>query len=61
MLTDPVWGSRVSPSRIVGPKRFQSMPITLRELPPIDLVVISHDHYDHLDYPTIRGSFNDGL
>ena len=61
MLTDPVWGSRASPSRIVGPKRFQPVPITLRELPPIDLVVISHDHYDHLDYPTIRGSFNDGL
>ena len=61
VLTDPVWGSRASPSRIVGPKRFQPVPITLRELPPIDLVVISHDHYDHLDYPTIRGSFNDGL
>ena len=54
VLTDPVWGSRASPSRIVGPKRFQPVPITLRELPPIDLVVISHDHYDHLDYPTIR-------
>lgn len=54
VLTDPVWGSRASPSRIVGPKRFQPVPITLRELPSIDLVVISHDHYDHLDYPTIR-------
>ena len=53
VLTDPVWGSRASPSRMVGPKRFQPVPITLRELPPIDVVVISHDHYDHLDYPTI--------
>jgi L-ascorbate metabolism protein UlaG (beta-lactamase superfamily) len=54
VLTDPVWGPRASPSRLVGPKRFQPVPIALRALPPIDLVVISHDHYDHLDYPTIR-------
>jgi L-ascorbate metabolism protein UlaG (beta-lactamase superfamily) len=54
VLTDPVWGSRASPSRLIGPKRFQAVPIALRTLPPIDLVVVSHDHYDHLDYPTIR-------
>lgn len=54
ILTDPVWGLRASPSRLVGPKRFQPVPIRLRDLPPLDLVVISHDHYDHLDYPTIR-------
>jgi L-ascorbate metabolism protein UlaG (beta-lactamase superfamily) len=54
ILTDPVWGSRASPSRLVGPKRFQPVPIALRSLPPIDLVIVSHDHYDHLDYPTIR-------
>jgi len=54
VLTDPVWGLRASPSRLVGPKRFQPVPIPLRKLPPIDLVVISHDHYDHLDYPTMR-------
>jgi L-ascorbate metabolism protein UlaG (beta-lactamase superfamily) len=54
VLTDPVWGARASPSRIAGPKRFQPVPIGLHALPPIDLVVISHDHYDHLDYPTIR-------
>ena len=54
VLTDPVWGPRASPSRVAGPKRFQPVPVALRELPPIDLVVISHDHYDHLDYPTIR-------
>jgi L-ascorbate metabolism protein UlaG (beta-lactamase superfamily) len=54
VLTDPVWGPRASPSRLVGPKRFQPVPVALRALPPIDVVVISHDHYDHLDYPTIR-------
>jgi L-ascorbate metabolism protein UlaG (beta-lactamase superfamily) len=54
VLTDPVWGPRASPSRLVGPKRFQPVPIALRALPAIDLVVISHDHYDHLDYQTIR-------
>ncbi|MBS0387234.1 MAG: MBL fold metallo-hydrolase [Proteobacteria bacterium] len=54
VLTDPVWGPRASPARFAGPKRFQPVPVSLRELPPIDVVVISHDHYDHLDYPTIR-------
>ena len=55
VLTDPVWGSRASPSRFFGPKRFQPVPVSLRALPSLDLVLISHDHYDHLDYPTIRG------
>jgi L-ascorbate metabolism protein UlaG (beta-lactamase superfamily) len=54
ILTDPVWGPRASPSALVGPKRFQAVPVSLREMPPVDLVVVSHDHYDHLDYPTIR-------
>jgi len=54
VLTDPVWGRRASPSRLIGPKRFQPVPVALRSLPPIDLVIVSHDHYDHLDYPTIR-------
>lgn len=54
VLTDPVWGPRASPSRYIGPKRFQPVPVALKRLPPLDLVVISHDHYDHLDYPTIR-------
>lgn len=54
VLTDPVWGPRASPSRLIGPKRFQPVPLPLRALPALDVVVISHDHYDHLDYPTIR-------
>jgi|HubBroStandDraft_1064217.scaffolds.fasta_scaffold02527_6 L-ascorbate metabolism protein UlaG (beta-lactamase superfamily) len=54
VLTDPVWGVRASPSRLAGPKRFQPVPAALRALPLVDLVLVSHDHYDHLDYPTIR-------
>jgi L-ascorbate metabolism protein UlaG (beta-lactamase superfamily) len=54
VLTDPVWGQRASPLHFAGPKRFQPVPVSLRAMPSVDLVVISHDHYDHLDYPTIR-------
>jgi L-ascorbate metabolism protein UlaG (beta-lactamase superfamily) len=54
VLTDPVWGLRASPFRLLGPKRFQPVPVALNALPPVDVVVISHDHYDHLDYSTIR-------
>ena len=54
VLTDPVWGLRASPLSLAGPKRFQPVPVALREMPPVDVVIISHDHYDHLDYPTIR-------
>ena len=54
VLTDPVWGARASPSTLLGPKRFQPVPVALDQLPAIDLVVVSHDHYDHLDYPTVR-------
>jgi len=54
VLTDPVWGPRASPSRFLGPRRFQPVPVSVRALPPLDVVVVSHDHYDHLDHPTIR-------
>ena len=53
-LTDPVWAERSSPSRWYGPKRFHAPPLSLDELPDLDAVVISHDHYDHLDTSTIR-------
>jgi L-ascorbate metabolism protein UlaG (beta-lactamase superfamily) len=54
VLTDPVWSERVSPSTAIGPKRFFDPPISLGELPRVDAVVISHDHYDHLDMATVR-------
>ncbi len=54
VLTDPVWGPRASPFTFLGPKRFQPVPVALADLPALDAIVISHDHYDHLDYPTIR-------
>ena len=53
VLTDPVWGPRTSPVSWAGPKRWYDPPLKLAELPKLDAVVISHDHYDHLDYPTI--------
>src|SRR5262245_23530829 len=53
ILTDPVWGERASPMTFAGPKRFQPVPVTVPELPRLDVVLISHDHYDHLDYPTL--------
>lgn len=54
VLTDPVWCERASPSQWAGPKRFQPVPVSLDGLPGLDVVVITHDHYDHLDYATIR-------
>jgi L-ascorbate metabolism protein UlaG (beta-lactamase superfamily) len=53
VLTDPVWGERVSPLAFAGPKRFHPAPVEIERLPQLDAVVISHDHYDHLDYPSI--------
>jgi len=53
ILFDPVWGERVSPLKHIGPKRFHPVPMALDDLPSLDAVVISHDHYDHLDEPTI--------
>ncbi|WP_051158935.1 MBL fold metallo-hydrolase [Tsukamurella sp. 1534] len=53
VLADPVWGERVSPSPTIGPTRLHPVPVALSSLPPIDAVIISHDHYDHLDLPTI--------
>lgn len=48
VLTDPVWGLRASPMSFMGPKRFFSVPVTIAQLPRVDVVLISHDHYDHL-------------
>jgi L-ascorbate metabolism protein UlaG (beta-lactamase superfamily) len=54
VLTDPVWGPRASPTRFAGPKRFQPVPVPMRDLPRLDAVLVSHDHYDHLDFTTMR-------
>jgi L-ascorbate metabolism protein UlaG (beta-lactamase superfamily) len=54
ILTDPVFSERISPISFLGPKRFPGgLPITPEELPELDVVLISHDHYDHLDYASI--------
>lgn len=54
ILIDPVFSKRPSPVSFVGPKRFTEPPISIEELPEIDIVLISHDHYDHLDMKSIK-------
>ena len=54
ILTDPVWSERTSPFEWAGPKRMRPPGIQFSQLPPIDVVLISHNHYDHLDLPTIE-------
>jgi L-ascorbate metabolism protein UlaG (beta-lactamase superfamily) len=54
VLCDPVWSDRCSPSRHVGPRRLHPVPVPLAGLGRVDAVVISHDHYDHLDMDTVR-------
>ncbi|WP_037908237.1 MBL fold metallo-hydrolase [Actinacidiphila yeochonensis] len=54
VLFDPVWGERCSPFSFAGPRRLHPAPVPLEALADVDVVVISHDHYDHLDMPTIK-------
>jgi L-ascorbate metabolism protein UlaG (beta-lactamase superfamily) len=54
VLVDPVWDERASPVQWFGPKRFYAAPLALEELPRIDVVLLSHDHYDHLGAGTVR-------
>jgi L-ascorbate metabolism protein UlaG (beta-lactamase superfamily) len=54
ILLDPVWDKRASPVQWLGPKRFFAPPLRLEDLPPLDAVVVSHDHYDHLGAGTVR-------
>jgi L-ascorbate metabolism protein UlaG (beta-lactamase superfamily) len=54
VLLDPVWDERASPLQWAGPKRFFTAPLALDDLPQLDAVLISHDHYDHLGAGTVR-------
>lgn len=52
-LTDPIWSNTPSPVSFAGPRRFVPPGLAIEDLPPIDFVIISHNHYDHLDLPTL--------
>jgi L-ascorbate metabolism protein UlaG (beta-lactamase superfamily) len=54
VLFDPVWAKRASPSSLVGPKRFFEVPLPIDQVPELDAVVASHDHYDHLDRGVVK-------
>ena len=54
VLVDPVWDERAAPTQWTGPKRFFPAPLALEDLPDLDVILISHDHYDHLGAGTIR-------
>ena len=54
VLTDPVFGERASPVSFAGPKRFHRVPATIAELPPLDAILLSHDHFDHLCASSMR-------
>jgi L-ascorbate metabolism protein UlaG (beta-lactamase superfamily) len=54
ILTDPIWSERCSPFAAIGPRRHRAPGIRFRDLPPIDVVLVSHNHYDHLDLPTLH-------
>ncbi|MDQ3368039.1 MAG: MBL fold metallo-hydrolase [Myxococcota bacterium] len=61
VLTDPVFAKRVSPVGFIGPRRFHPVPAELAELPPIDVVLLSHDHLDHLCRPTMMALARTGV
>jgi L-ascorbate metabolism protein UlaG (beta-lactamase superfamily) len=58
VLFDPIFSQRCSPTQMLGPARSLDPPCSVAELPPIHLVIISHDHYDHLDYTSIMDLWN---
>ena len=58
ILCDPVFSERTSPSQWLGPKRYTPTPCSLEDLPDVDIICISHNHYDHLDYATVQHVYN---
>ncbi len=54
ILTDPIWSERAGPFSWLGAKRVRAPGVKMSDLPPIDMILISHDHYDHLDLPSLR-------
>jgi len=54
ILTDPIWSERASPFSFIGPRRVRTPGVRFEDLPPIDLVLVSHNHYDHMDLPTLK-------
>jgi L-ascorbate metabolism protein UlaG (beta-lactamase superfamily) len=54
ILTDPIWSERASPFSFAGPRRVREPGVRFEDLPHIDLVLVSHDHYDHMDLPTLK-------
>ena len=54
VLTDPMWSERASPVAFAGPRRLIPIPMPIDALPPIDVVILSHNHYDHLDRATVK-------
>lgn len=54
ILTDPVWSQRVSPFSFAGPKRHNAPGVAFDDLPPVDLILVTHNHYDHLDLATLK-------
>ena len=54
VLTDPIWSARCSPVRWAGPRRVRRPGLDIMDLPPIHVVLVSHNHYDHMDLPTLR-------
>lgn len=54
ILTDPIWGDRAGPFNLIGPERKRPPGIMFKNIPDIDLILLSHNHYDHLDLPTLK-------
>jgi L-ascorbate metabolism protein UlaG (beta-lactamase superfamily) len=59
ILTDPVWSERTSPFQFIGPKRMRQPGIRFEDLPKIDYIILSHNHYDHLDIGTLKNLYRD--